>query len=65
MASRECFGAYGNGDGCDGCPLVPLCIDATIQADAYYDELARKEEWRWAYEADREDARIQDALENR
>ena len=41
---KECLGAYENKQGqCDSCPLVLLCIEASIAADAYYDELADRQ----------------------
>lgn len=45
QSKRECYGQYVNEQGrCGRCQLALLCIDATIAADGYYDELARKEE---------------------
>lgn len=43
MQSRDCYGQYENLQGkCGGCPLALLCIDATIAADGYFDELAER-----------------------
>lgn len=63
MPSRECYGQYVNEQGkCSGCSLALLCIDATIAADGYYDELARREEEAWATEeTELTDAAILDA----
>ena len=45
MQSKECYGQYENERGkCSNCILALLCIDATIAADGYYDELARREQ---------------------
>lgn len=63
MQSKDCYGQYENEQGkCGGCPLALLCIDATIAADGYYDELARKnKEEAWAEETLLMDAAIQAA----
>lgn len=63
MQSKGCYGQYENQQGkCSGCSLALLCIDATIAADGYYDELARREEEIWEQEEQRlMDAAIQDA----
>lgn len=48
MPSKQCLGQYVNEEGkCGGCPVALLCIDMTIAADGYYDELARREEELW------------------
>ena len=49
----ECFAEYQGDDHCDICPIILVCIDATLEADGYYDELAEREEeqeqyWRYA-----------------
>lgn len=38
----NCFGSYEGQGSCGGCPAVLLCIDATIAADGYFDELAER-----------------------
>ena len=53
----SCLGQYEGKDGCDVCPVVLLCIDVTMDADGYFDELADRQaeiesmeadpEWRW------------------
>ena len=60
---RKCFGAYENGEECASCLLAILCIDATIAADGYFDELARREEELWAEQDQLTDARIQAAMD--
>ena len=43
----SCFGAYKCITECDLCPLVHPCIEATIENDGYYDQLALEEELAW------------------
>lgn len=64
MQSKDCYGQYENQQGkCGGCPLALLCIDATIAADGYYDELAKREEELWENEEQSlMDAAILDAI---
>ncbi len=46
--NRLCFSAYANEGECGSCLLSLVCIEATIQNDGYYDELAEKEDIAWA-----------------
>lgn len=49
----NCLGDYGMKQGqCDSCPLVLLCIDTSMAIDAYYDELANRQQEIEEMEAD-------------
>ena len=43
----SCFANYQPSPRCDSCHAIYQCIDATIEADGYYDELAEREEALW------------------
>lgn len=45
--STDCFANYQPSDICDACHAVYQCIDATIESDGYYDQLAEREEALW------------------
>lgn len=58
---KACLGQYQVEQGqCSGCSLALLCIDVTIAADGYYDNLADRQaeieamesdhDWRWYHE---------------
>lgn len=40
VKDSSCLGIYEAKDQCDSCPLVFLCIDAALDSDGYYDQLA-------------------------
>ena len=40
---KPCLGQYEGKDGCDGCPVVLLCIDVAMDLDGYFDELADRQ----------------------
>lgn len=43
-SKAACLGDYRNVEACRGCILEQPCIDLTLEADGYYDELAYREE---------------------
>lgn len=43
-SKAACLGDYRNVGACRGCLLEQPCIDLTLEADGYYDELAYREE---------------------
>lgn len=55
---KICFGAYENEGKCESCPLALICIERTIAADGYYDQLAKEERWMEEMEVDLMDARF-------
>ena len=46
-SNSNCFANYQPSAKCDSCQAVYLCIDATQEADGYWDELAERLEAVW------------------